>query len=234
MIPGDSITVYVRRQTIAAAASTGYTSTGDWRVVQNGISAAPGSVSSIGTVGSWHYYSLTCTLTSTSAPLLFVVEATATDDIVEWSGSDLTSYDTDALASLFTASSGVAVASGITVGTDFGQVVQGDSWHSGTLTIPLATISRWSYADLTGMTISAGLKNAPADSSTAITATIISAANRTVSASWDAFPAGLALAAGEQSKSFTLDIQLKHTASGRIITALRGPLVVIWQTDTTT
>ncbi len=195
MIPGDSITVTVRRQTVYATAATGYTAVTDWRIVQNGVSASPATASSIGTVGNWHYYSLTCTLTSTSAPLLFIVEQTAgTDDLVEWSGDDLTSYDTDALASLFTSSSGTAAASGVTVSTDFGRVIQGDAWHSGTLTIPVTTISRWGYSDLTGMTISAGLKNAPTDSATAITATIISAANRTVSASWDAFPAGLALA----------------------------------------
>lgn len=234
MTPGDIITVPVRRQTELGLPATGYTATTDWRVVQNGVSAAPSAVSSIGTVGDWHYYSLTVTLTGTAGPLLCIVEPSAGTDLVIQPGDDLENYDLDSLAALITTTSGSAAASGVTVSTDFGRVINGDSWHSGTLTVPLATISRWGYSDLTGMTISAGLKSVPTDSSTAITATIISAANRTVSASWDSFPAGLALTSSETSKSFVLDIQLKHTASGRIITALRGPLVVEWQTDTTT
>jgi hypothetical protein len=233
MIPGEVITFVVRRQTAGGFPATGFTATGDWSIIQNGIAAAPSAVVFVATVGAWSYYSLTTTLTATAQPLQFIVEPSSGDDIVDGAGADLTSYDADTLASLFTSSSGVSAASGITVGTDFGRVIQGDAWHSGMLTVPTSTISRWGYSDLTGMTISAALKNAPTDSATVITAAIISAASRTVSASWDAFPAGLALAAGEFSKAFMLDIQLKHTASGRIITALRGQMTVEWQADVT-
>lgn len=233
MTPGETVTIVARRQSEAGFPSLGLTATTDWRVIQNGVSASPSSAASVGTVGQWHFYSLTFTVSATAGPLQIVVEAAAGSDLVDAAGIDLTAYDLDSIAALFTGTAGVAVTSGVTVDNDFGRVIHGDAWHSGVLTVPLATISRWGYSDLTGMTISAGLKNAPADSSTTATAAIISAVNRTVSASWDSFPAGLALAGSDQSKSFILDIQLKHTASGRIITAIRGPLTVEWQTDTT-
>lgn len=237
MVPGDIITVYVRRQTVAEIPALGLTATTDWSIVQNGAAAAPSSASYIGTVRNWAYYSLVCTLTSTSAPLLFIVEPAAGDDIVTAAGDDLTTYDTDALADLLTASIGSAAASGITVSTDFGTVKEGDAWSTGTLTVPTSVISRFGYSDLTGMTISAGLKNTPSDSPVTIAAgtpgaAILSAANRTCQVTWDTFPVGLSPGTA-QSKTFQMDIQLKHTVSGRIITAFTGNLVVVWQSDTT-
>lgn len=234
MIPSQTLTFTVRRQSALGLPVVGKTATTDWLVIVNGVSASPSAVSYIGTVLDFAYYSITTTAPATSGPVQILAVDSLGFDFVDSFNGYLNANDFDTLAALIGASSGSgAVATSLTTATNFGQVVQGDAWHSGSYTVPLTTVSRWGYTDLSGMTISAGLKSVPADSSTAITAAITSAANRTVTASWDAFPAGLALTGSETSKTFTLDIQLKHTASGRIITALRGSLVVVWQTDTT-
>ncbi len=144
------------------------------------------------------------------------------------------SYDEDSIAGLFLTAQGVPGVQSAADG-DLGDVVDGDAWQSGTLTVPLGKLTPFGYSDLTGMTISAKLKKDPSTSPVAITATVVSAAARTVTASWAAFPAGLALGvtASDLSQVWYLDIQLKHTASGTILTPLRYSLRVVWQRDNT-
>jgi hypothetical protein len=153
---------------------------------------------------------------------------------------ELESYDNDALAGLLLTSTGVPATASAADG-DLGDVVENDSFMSAVTTIPLGKISPFGYSDLTGMTISAGIKTVPTDTaivtttSPAFFANIVSAASRTVQFGWITYPAGIiALASGEYTKVAYMDVQLKHTASGRIITGLRYTFTVNWQRDTTT
>ena len=147
------------------------------------------------------------------------------------------SYDEDSLAGLFLTAQGVPGVQSAADG-DLGDVVMGDSWHSGTLTVPLGKISGFGYSDLSGMTISAAFKRNPSDTpvNTGVTAAIADASARTVTVSWTTFPTGMNLGsdADDLSETWYLDIQLKHTVSGRILTVLRYQLRVVWQRDTTT
>ncbi len=153
------------------------------------------------------------------------------------------SYDEDSLAGLFLTAQGVPGVQSAADG-DLGDVVMGDSWHSGTLTVPLGKISPFGYTDLTGMTLTAGLKQDP--TTTAIIATsatspapyttIVDASARTVSLQWITFPSAMNLGsdADDLSAVWFIDLQLKHTASTRLMTPLRYQLRVVWHRDTTT
>jgi hypothetical protein len=118
----------------------------------------------------------------------------------------------------------------------------GDTWSSGTLTVPLGKISPFGYSTLAGMTLSAGFKQDPStaayvsSSTPALYTTIIDATARTVKAEWLTFPSALNLGvtASDLGADWYMDLQLKHTVSGRIMTVGRYKLRVVWQRDTTT
>lgn len=156
-------------------------------------------------------------------------------------GTEGEAYDEDSLAGLLQTSQGVPGLQSAADG-DLGDVVMGDSWTSGVITVPLGKISPFGYSDLTGMTLSAGLKQDPSttavvsSTSPALNTTIIDTSARTISAQWIAFPAAMNLGStsSDQTAAWFLDFQLKHTASGRIMTVGRYKLNVVWQRDTTT
>lgn len=149
-------------------------------------------------------------------------------------------YDEDSLAGLLQTSQGVIGVRSAADG-DLGDVVSGDAWNSDILTIPLGRISVFGYTDLTGMTVTAGFKKDPTTTSVTtgagVTATIVSAANRTVTVAWDTFPTTMllpVLATSDLSQQWYCDVALKHTASGRLITGYRFKLNVVWQRDLNT
>jgi hypothetical protein len=144
-------------------------------------------------------------------------------------------YDEDSIAGLLQTAQGVPGVQSAADG-DLGDVVDGDAWQSGTLTVPLGKLTPFGYTDLSGMTISAKLKQDPTTSPVAISASIVDASARTVKAYWDTFPAAMALGATSSDLSATwyIDVQMKHTASGKILTVLRYQLRVVWQRDNTT
>jgi len=147
------------------------------------------------------------------------------------------SYDEDSLAALMLTSQGTPTVQSATDG-DLGDVVMGDSWHSGTLTVPAGKISNFGYTTLSGFTISAAFKQDPSQSpiTSGITATILSNSGLTCSVSWDTFPTGMNLSSGSSdlSAQWYLDVQLKNSGAGRILTPLRYSLRVVWQRDTST
>jgi hypothetical protein len=150
-------------------------------------------------------------------------------------------YDADSLAGLMLTSQGVPGVQSAADG-DLGDVVMGDSWSSGVQTVPLGKISPFGYSDLTGMTLTAALKQTPATSPVAssttpnLFTTIVDASARTIKAEWITFPSAMNLGAtaSDLSADWFLDFQLKHTVSGRIITGLRYKLRVVWQRDVVT
>ncbi len=167
------------------------------------------------------------------------VPAGATDP-GSWA-SEGDSYDIDTLAGLLLTSQGVPGVQSAADG-DLGDVVMGDSWSSGTITVPLGKISPFGYSTLTGMTLSAGFKQDPSTvalvstTTPALFTTVIDATARTVKAEWLTFPTALNLGAtaSDLGADWYMDLQLKHTVSGRIMTVGRYKLRVVWQRDTTT
>lgn len=159
-----------------------------------------------------------------------------------WANQGL-SYDDDSLGGLLQTAQGVPALISADDG-DLGDIVWKDAWTSDVQTIPLGKISRfgYAYADLaSGWTVSAGFRQTPngsavlsgAGAGNGITAAFVAAASGTYKVSWDVYPTAMDLAATDESQVWFLDVQIKHTASGRIITVGRWKVTVRWQRDTT-
>lgn len=145
------------------------------------------------------------------------------------------SYDDDAIAGLLLTAQGTPAVISADDST-LGDVVMGDAWSTGTLTIPVGKLTPFGYtlADLaSGWTISAGAKNVPADASIALTAAFVVAGSGTFKVSWVTYPASMNLTSTETSKPFYIDVQLKKTSTGQIITTNRYSINAVWQRDTT-
>jgi hypothetical protein len=234
MITGDSITVFVGRQTAAGAASTGKV-LADFAVAINGVSVTPTSFAELATVGLWRWYSFLVVAPSAVGTFSLAVDVASGTDSIWIPQGEIELNDADTIAALVGSAVGApSVGTGTQTDGDLGAVVQGDAWGTGTLTASASALAAIGLTDLTGGTISAALKQQPADSPTNITATIISGAGRTFSASWNTFPAGMALGAGITESTWFLDVQFKHTATSKILTIYRAQLRVVWQRDTTT
>ncbi len=238
MIPSDTYYADVFRQTVLGGPSAGK-ALADFAVncYINGATYSPTPVvTEVGATadGLATKYTLAIALSSTAGVNRFrIAPATGTDLI--WPDVhtvDTETNDLDTIAGFLQTSQGIPGVQSAADGT-LGDVVMGDAWQSGTLTVPLGKISPFGYSDLTGMTITAAFKNAPADTAVTCSASILDASARTVKAYFDTFPVGLNLTSTEYSKPFFLDLQLKHTASGKIITPLRYQLNVAWQRDVT-
>lgn len=144
------------------------------------------------------------------------------------------SYDADSIAGLLQTVQGVPLITSAADG-DLGDVVDGDAWSGGTLTIPIGRLTPFglTYADLAAGTITAGLKSSPTDTMTAITCAFVSAPAGTFKPSWATFPAAMKLTGSDQYKTWYMDVQFK-SAGGLLITTNRYVLRVAWERDTVT
>lgn len=155
-------------------------------------------------------------------------------------------YDDDAIAGLLQTNQGVPEVRSADDG-DLGDVVMGDSWSTGTLTIAAGKLTPFGYvaADLaSGWTISGGFRTAPNAPSTAvlsgvaagngITAEFVSAVDGTFRVKWTVSPTAMALGTTAEAQVWYLDVQIKKTSSSEIITVARYRLRFVWQRDTTT
>lgn len=117
-----------------------------------------------------------------------------------------------------------------------GKLVDGDAFNTGILTVPQNLLTPHGLTDLTGCTISAAFRDDPTGTPVDISATIENAENRTVSASMDPFKVEMSLGAlvDDLRKIWHLDIQIKVTATGTIITIHQVKVEVVWQRDETT
>jgi hypothetical protein len=235
MIAGEAVSLTVFRQTIAGAPSTTATFSVDAFVNGTSYSAA-NTATLIGETsdGLWNAYKIALTISSTSGNHELRIAAASGTDVVEPSiwGGEAEQYDSDALAGLLLTSQGTpAVRS--QADSDLGQVVDGDSYLSDVLTIPLGKISPWGYNSLTPFTMSVAAKssNTTAAAITFSSATVVDAALRTVRFGYTAMPSEMALAAAEKQKDWYIDVQFKDTSMtpNRIITGGRYKLTVVWE-----
>ncbi|MBA3622948.1 MAG: hypothetical protein H0W48_00460 [Methylibium sp.] len=150
--------------------------------------------------------------------------------------SDGDSYDVDALAGLLLTSTAVP-ASQSAADADLGDVVDGDAFSSGSLTLTLGKLTPFgvAFADLaSGWTITAAAKSEPADTPVALTCAFVVAAGGTFKVSWPTFPAGMALGTTERSKTWYIDVQLKRTSDSLIVTPNRYQVNVVWERNEST
>jgi hypothetical protein len=244
VIPSDPLSFVVWRQTVAGTASLGKVAA-DFSVLgyDDGTYSAltVSSVTEGATVGpvgnQWRSYAIAlAAIPATIGYIQIRVEPASGMDLIspQTVSGEIEAYDLDSLAGLLLTSTGVPAVQSAADG-ELGDIVMGDAWRTATLTVPLGKISPWGYSDLTGMTISAGARKTPGVPSTpaVISATIVDSASRTFYLSFDTFPAAMDLGSTETQVDWFIDVQLKHTASARIITSNRYHVRVVWQRDIT-
>lgn len=198
--------------------------------------AADSTSTTVAEIGTTGRYGVTITNPSTVGQVLvLILHSGSHTPSPSGYAYELESYDTTAVAGLLLQSAGTVTATS-QASTDLGEVVDGDSWGTGTLTAALGKLTKVGLSDLSGGTLSAAFKQDPDDTpvTAGITAAITDAGNREFNVSWTTFPAGMALAATAERAAWYLDVQFKHTSSGKIVTIFRGSLVVVWERDETT
>jgi hypothetical protein len=234
---GEVIRVYFRRSQADFTPAPGLV-VGDFLFYINGAAVVPTAFGEVGQVGaSWTEYYADVQMPGPGSEFLdlFIEQASGTDVISpDTFTDDIQVYDNDALAALQLTAVGSVTVAGSASDSDYGDVVENDSWRPATQTveIPASKLAPFGYTDLTdvGWTISGALKDGPSGTSVLFPiTTIVDGANRLVEFGWDAFPAGLALDAGEETRTWSFDIQLKNGAT--TITGLRGTLRVKWERD---
>lgn len=189
MIPGDPIEVTAWRQTAAGAASTG-------KVLADFITDAYLDGDAVAMVwvvtegvtdGAWRQYKFASTLPSTAGYLqVFFQPASGTDFISPSSfGGEIESYDMDAMAALFLTAQGVPAVTSA-ADSNLGDVVDGDTYKSATLTFPSGKLSPHGITDISavGITLQASIKATPGGTAYPITATVVSGPGLTFNISW--------------------------------------------------
>ncbi len=235
--PGDTITLYAPRQTPGGTPAYSRVLS-DFVVSRNGILQTPGSFTEIGAPSGsqFSWYSFTVVLPTAIGQQSFSIEpaanAYATDLIPQWYGGELETYDIDALASLTLQQQGIP---GVRSAADssLGDIVDGDSYKSDTLTMPSGKLSPFGITDISavGITVEAAIMAAPGGTSYPITATVVSGTGPTFTISWDtqAFPA-LTTAT---SATWYIDVQCVKTGPPKqIITTNRYSFNQVWQRET--
>lgn len=235
MLAGEAVSLVVFRQTAAGAPGTANTFSVDAFV--NGTSYSAGAVAtSLGNTadGLWHAWKIAVTLSSTSGENVLRIAAASGTDVVEpsiWTG-EAESYDADALAGLLLTSQGTPAVRSAS-DSDLGQVVDGDSYMSDTLTVPLGKLTPLGYSSLSPFTISVAAKsgNTTAAATSFSSASIVSSTGLTYKFGWSAFPSDMNLATGEDSKDWYIDVQFKDTSTSpaTVITGGRYRLTVVWE-----
>ncbi len=188
------------------------------------------------TSGTWRAYKWALTMPATTGTFqALITSLSGTDTILGGQITiDLQAYNETTLAGLILSSQGIPGIRTIDA-LDLGQVKSGDSWASDTLTVPLGKLTPFGFTDLSGLTISAEARTAPATpaASVALTAAIVSSANRTFTFKWDAMPAGMVLTT-ETTVVWTIDVQFKETASpNRVLTTNSYFIAVVWDANDT-
>jgi hypothetical protein len=201
--------------------------------VENAAASLSASVVEKGATG---VYEITGTLPSTAGFLTVFVDHSGTS--IAWPQNfvgEIESYDLAALVGLLSAGTGT-IDPESRASSDLGEVVDGDAWDSLTIEVDSARLSRIGLSDLTGGTISAAARTGPGVPATPVTlsAAFVSAPNNQVKFSWDTFPVALALGDTDDSQTWYVDIQFKHTATGKIISIAQVHFTVVWQKDETT
>jgi hypothetical protein len=238
-VVNDTVTLYVGRQT--ADERPAYTrAAGDFVVSLNGVLKTIGNFTEIGnpTGSKWCDYSFTVGLDSAIGLKAIRVEPTdntlSTDVIAVWYGGEIENYDNDMLASLLLTQQGIPAVTSA-ADNSLGDIVDGDSYKSATLTMPAAKLTPFSISDISaaGITVEAAIMGAPGGTSYPITAAVVSGTGLSFTISWDTqLHPGLTTTS---SATWYIDVQVIKTGPPKqIITTNRYSFNQVWQRDTRT
>ena len=239
-VTGETVTLYVGRQTPDELPA--YTrSASDFVVTLNGVLQTIDNFTEIGVANGsrWCDYSFDVDLSDTVGINNIRIETAdngyADDVIGSWYAGDIESYDNDALAALLLTQQGIPA---ITSAADslLGDIVDGDSYKSSTLTMPAAKLSPFNITDISaaGITVEAAIMGTPGGTSYPITAAVVVGTDLSFTIGWDS-QQHPALTTGVNSVTWYIDVQVIKTGPPKqIITTNRYSFVQVWQRDTRT
>lgn len=236
MIPGDTVSFTIGRQTAAGFPASGL-ATADFDVdafLDGASTSISPTFTSVQTNGGWWEYKMQTTMPATAGRLKITVQPTSGYDIISPSliEGEIESYDTDTLANLFlTAQGQPGVLSA--ADSDLGDIVDGDDYISSTLTVPAAKLLPLGQSDLTGLTMEAAALDTPGGTPVTLTCTVVSAAANTLNISWTR--STFASLGTSPNKAWFIDVQaVKAGAPTKVATVLRYKFTMVWQRDTRT
>lgn len=240
MQAGDTVTLYVKRRTAMDQPAYSRSST-DFVVSCNGALVTISNFTEIGVpAGSLDcWYSFDVTDDDEAGQRLYAIEpaqnAYATDvlDPTDY-GGEVENYDNDALAALMLQQQGVPGVRSAE-DSDLGQIVDGDSFKSDTLTMPAGKLSPFSITDISaaGIAVEAAIMDAVGGTSIPITATVVSGTDLTFTIGWDTQQH--AALTTQNEKTWYIDVQVIKTGPPKqIITTNRYKFTQVWQRETRT
>lgn len=244
MQPSDPISFVVLRRKTDGTASTGKTSSNftvqgfkDGAAVSLTVDAVTEGLTYGPSGNQWRAYKFDIAALPSTAGYDQVFVWPDDTDLVwpDQLGGEVEAYDLNAMASLFLLAQG-APAVESAADSDLGQIVDGDSYVSPTLTLPAGKLSPHGITDLSaaGITVQSAIMDAVGGNSYPITCTVVSGPDLQVKISWDTqqHPA----LSGADEKTWYIDIQvLDESGSPTIIrTAGRYQFTQVWQRDTRT
>ncbi len=242
-VPGEEIFLVVGRQTAAGAGATGLTDA-DF-ILETRLDGAETSlvttVTEQETYGvapnEWTDYLMSVTLGNSVGDFFLRALAASGTDLLspDIFLTEVTSYTVDTLAALMLTQQGQPAVTSAADDT-IGDIVDGDTYTSAVLTVPLAKLTPLGVSSLTALTAEAAAMATPGGTSYPLVCTVIDAGALTFTIGWaggvsQPFPA----LTTEPSKQWYIDVQFIKTGSpNKIATTNRYTFSQVWQRETRT
>lgn len=236
-VTGSTITLTVGRQTPDELPAYSRVES-DFVVTLNGVLQALGNFTEVGVASGsrWCDYSFDVDLSDSAGVDAFRIETAdngyATDSIDRWYVSDTQGYDLDTLASLMLQAQGLPGVRSA-ADSDLGDIVDGDSYLSDTLTMPAGKLSPFGITDVSapGITVEAAIMAAPGGTSYPITAAVVSGPGLTFTIGWNTQQHPPLTT--QASVQYYIDVQvIKAGPPKQIITTNRYTFDDVWQRET--
>jgi hypothetical protein len=239
-VPGEVVNFMIGRQTPAGAGASGKVAA-DFIMapsLDGTVTTPVTTVTEIGLVGNipnqFSQYKVAVTLGATAGRFNERIMPASGYDLIspDIFQGEIEAYDLDSLAALMLTQQGQPAVQSASP-SNLGDIIDGDSYQSPTLTVPLGMLTAFGQSDLTGLTIEAALMSAPGGTSYPITATVVSVPGLTFNIGWNTqqHPA----LTTQNSVNWTCDLQFIKTGPPKIIvTTNRYTFNQVWQADTRT
>lgn len=242
MIPGETYNETILWGTVLGGPALGRTTA---HLILNGylsgaVSSLTPSLTYLANTADGRYaaYKLSYALPATAGQFKRYVASAYPLDVILTADKDgeIEGYDLDSLAALLLTAQGVPAVQSA-VDSDLGDIVDGDSYKSATLTMPAGKLSPFGITDITVTAtrkVEAAIMGTSGGTSYPITATVVSGPALTFTISWQT-QQHPALGTGIDSAAWHIDVQVVDTASGTtIVTTNRYRFQQVWQRDTRT
>jgi hypothetical protein len=236
-VPGEVVNFVIGRQTPAGAGASGKVAA-DFVMapsLDGTITTPVTAVTEMGLVGNipnqWSQYKVAVTLGSTAGRFNERIMVASGYDLIspDIFQGEIEAYDLDSLAALMLTQQGQPAVQSASP-SNIGDIVDGNSYQSATLTVPLGMLTAFGQSDLTGLTIRSAVMTSPGATSYPITATVVSVPGLTFNFGWIAqqHPA----LTTQNSVNWRVDIEfIKAGAPATIVTTNVYTFNQVWRAE---